>query len=179
MPQVSIGQIESLDELVRDLLTIYEQTQNECILLTDKIIKKTNEVENEVVNSQRLMEAAEEALREACRETEEAEQRLIDAQAGLSDAESALSACEASGDYDDEGNYILPNCSFEESEAATAIEEVSGAEQSLAEARDKLVLAEEKQRYMGNRLELANETLFKPAKFKNPLLSSFGLIFNT
>jgi hypothetical protein len=170
MPQISIGQVESLDELVRDLQTIYEQVEYQCNQLIIKTANKTAEAEAEEGNSRRLMEEAEDALCEARQKLEEAEQRMSDAEANLSNAESALSGCEAECAYDEEGNYIPPNCSIEESEVATAREEVSEAEQSLAEARDKLELAEEKRNLMQHRLELAHETLSKARSIQESLV---------
>jgi hypothetical protein len=59
------------------------------------------------------------------REVEVAEQEL-------QRAESALAACEASGYYDDEGNYCEPDCSSEETEVAAATERVNFAQAGLA-----------------------------------------------
>jgi hypothetical protein len=170
MPQVSIGQVEILDELVRYIQTAYEQVQERCSFMAGKVVEKTNEAEDEARDSQRFLEEAEEALREALRELEEAERRLGNAEATLSDAEGALSDCEAGGDYDEEGDYIPPSCSLEESDVAVAEEEVSEAEQSLVQTREKTVFAEEKQRLMQNRLELANETLSKARAIQESII---------
>jgi hypothetical protein len=158
MPQVSIGQAESLDELIRDLQAIYEQVQETCSILVNKAKEKADETEEEVRTSQRLLEEAEEALRSVRQELEEAERCMSDSEIQLSDAECALSVCEAGGGYDEDGNYIPPDCSLEESEVVAATTEVSVAEQALSEAREKLTLAEEKLQRMRDRLDLANET---------------------
>ncbi len=50
--------------------------------------------------------------------------QLQDAQSRLSDARAALSACEDSGYYDDDGNYVRPNCSCERAEVREAESEV-------------------------------------------------------
>jgi len=161
MPQISIGQVENLEDLVRDLKRIQEIAHEECSVMMARAEAKVTEVEEETRHSQMLLEEAENALREAQQVLEEAEQRLQEAENRLNEAEAQLSACEAGGDYDEDGNFIPPDCSWEEGAVSSAEAELSEANSACTQAREKEAEAQERQRRMQNRLELARETLSK------------------
>ena len=159
MPLISIGQVENLEDLARDLRRVRESVGEKCSLMRARAERKTAEVEGEVRNSKMLLEQAEAELREARQELEQAEQRQREAEHSLQEAESDLNQCEAGGDYDNEGNFIPPDCSWEASAVRDAQSELAQANDACMRAQEKLRQAEEKHRLMQARVERAQEAL--------------------
>lgn len=145
MAQVSVGQVENLEDLMRGLEAIREGLESAC--------------QEQIAAAERLCETAqeetqtsEEMLEQATQTEQEAQQQVQAAQSSLSSAQSALSSCKASGSYDEDGNYEPPDCSSEEAD-------VTEAEGALEEAQEALEKATEDRQTMEQRVELAKQAL--------------------
>jgi hypothetical protein len=96
---------------------------------------------------------------DAQQKLEQCQEQLLSDRDLLSSTNSSLSACEASGSYDEDNNYEPPDCLFEEAE-------VSAAESVVTEVEDAVVVAEgafeetkEHRMQMEQRNELARQCL--------------------
>ncbi|UPU37498.1 hypothetical protein M1B72_07280 [Geomonas paludis] len=96
---------------------------------------------------------------EAERRLEQAQAQLASARAQLVYATGALYACEASGSYDDEGDFQPPDCSREEGAVGAAEAAVAEAEESVAEAEAAFEATKEHRMKMEQRNELAQRCL--------------------
>lgn len=95
MSQVSVGQVENLEDLVHDLLSVREVLETAC---RDQILAaedKHNETCDEVNTSEAMLERAFEKERQAQEALEAARQHLECCQNALQTAYSALAVCSA------------------------------------------------------------------------------------
>ena len=91
MPQVSVGQVENLQDLVRGLLTIREELQSICKEQIELSEKQFTETGDEATNSQSMLHEAIRVEDAAHLVLAEAQQNLEAAESELNSAESALS----------------------------------------------------------------------------------------
>ena len=98
MSQVSIGQVETLEDLVRGLGSVREALETACREQIGAAEGKCAETQEETQNSENMLESAFQAEQEAQQMVEEAQTNLQSAENALGTAESALSALEDDSD---------------------------------------------------------------------------------
>ncbi len=140
--QVSIGQVENLEDLVRGLESVDEAVKSACQEQIAMAVNKCTEAREEAQNSRSMLEST-------CLVEQEAQQNLESAEDVLGAAESALSACEAQPS-DEDGNR--PDCSCEESDVTDSRVDVADAQAALEQA------AEDRQQ-MEQRVDCAQQAL--------------------
>ncbi|HGM4104697.1 hypothetical protein OFL75_25800 [Pseudomonas aeruginosa] len=154
MAQVSIGQVENLEDLVRDLQSVREALEAACREQIAVAEQKCAEAREEAQNSASMLESAIQQEQAATQNVDGAEQALDSSQSSLSSAESALSACLAQP-HDDDGR--CPDCSGEDSAVAEAEAAVEQAQSMLEQARAELEVAKGDRISMEQRVDLANQ----------------------
>lgn len=159
MPYVSVGQVENIGEAIAGLHTVASELETACNSLVSVAEDRLDQAQQEADNSSQLLENAIDAESEAAIRLETAEEQLASANARLDAAQSSLSICEASGFYDEFGNYIPPICYTEEAEVSNASLEVSAAESEVAIAKQELDLAKENRIRMEQRNDMAHRCL--------------------
>lgn len=132
MAQVSIGQVENLEALARELTSLRDGVNAACLAQISLAEAKCTEAREEAQASALLLEEALQRNLAATQAVEEARQELDQCAQALDAAHSALSACNAQP-HDDQG--IPPDCSDAESD-------VSSAEAGLEQAQILLTQAE-------------------------------------
>ncbi len=167
MAQVSIGQVENLEDLARGLESVREALESACREQIAAAEGKYAEAREETQNSESMLENACQAEMEAQQAVEDAQQNLESVEAALSAAVSTLSDCEAQPS-DEEGRG--PDCSGDEAAVADAQEVVTEAQKAVAETKAELEKATENRQSMEQRVECVKqalaiaETLFEQAK---------------
>jgi hypothetical protein len=156
MAQVSVGQVENLEDLIRGLESIREALETACREHTSAAERQYAEAREEAQNSERMFEEASQAEQVAYQTLAEAQQNLASAENALSAAESALLAC-AAQPPDEDGNE--PDCSGEEAAVEVAQAAVDAAQVALEEARTATEKATEDRQRMEQRVELARQAL--------------------
>jgi len=156
MPQVSIGQVENLEELAHGLLSVREALESSCREQDAVAESKCEEAREETQNSESMLECAIQQEQGTQQRLEEVRENLESANAMLSAAESALSACESQPD-DEDGES--PDCSDEESDVADAEASVEQAQAELEQAQADLELAKENRQAMERHVECAKQAL--------------------
>lgn len=178
MAQVSIGQVENLENLMRELLSVLEALESSCCKQIVVAEQKYKEVREETQNSERMLETAVQQEQSAKQEVDNAQQVLDSSQSSLASAESSLSSCLAQPNDEDE---ISPDCSGEYSSVAEAEASVEQAQSMLEQAKAALDLATENHQAMEQRVDLAKQaqamaeqTLEQAQQECNARLSSIG-----
>jgi hypothetical protein len=156
MAQVSIGQVENLEDLQRGLLSVREALESACREQIAVAENKRGEAHEEAQNSESMLESAIEQEQVVQRAVDDAQENLESSQNALSAANSALSACEAQPDDEDGAS---PDCSSEESDASDAEDAVEQANAALEQAHAGLELAKENHQAMQQRVECAKQAL--------------------
>jgi hypothetical protein len=156
MAQVSIGQVENLEELASGLLSVCEALESSCREQVSVAECKCGEARDVAQNSESMLESAIQQEHVAERAVEDAQQTLESSQSALSAAESALSACAAQPN-DEDGDS--PDCTSEESDVADAEAAVEQVQAELEQAQADLELAKENRRAMEQRIEHAKRAL--------------------
>lgn len=156
MAQVSIGQVENLDDLVRGLLSVREALESACREQIAAAESKYAEAREEAQNSESMLECAIQQEKLAQQAFEDGQQNLESSQSALSAASSALSSCETRPN-DDDGEP--PDCSSEESDVADAEDAVEQAQAKLTQAQADLEQAKVNHQSMEKRVEYAKQAL--------------------
>lgn len=156
MAQVSIGQVENLDDLIHGLESVREALENACREEIGAAERQCAETREETQRSESMLEQAIEAEQAAIQTMEEAQQNVESAENALCAAESALSACEAQPP-DEDG--VGPDCSGEDAAVSEAQTAVEAAQTALDEARSTLEKAVEDHQRMEQRVECAKQAL--------------------
>ncbi len=154
MPQVSVGQVENLEDLVRGLLCVRDVLESACreqILAAEQQCEDTRD---EATNSEGMLEEANRAEEAAHQAVIEAQQNLESAEHELSAAQSNLSACEAQPP-DEDGDD--PDCSGEEAAVAEAQAAVEAAKAALEDAEAAFEKAKENCQKFERRVERAKQ----------------------
>jgi chemotaxis protein histidine kinase CheA len=150
MRQVSVGQVENLEDLVHGLLSVREALESACREQIAAAENKCGEALEEARNSESMLESATQQEQVAQRAVEDAQQNLNSSQRALSAAFSAMSACFADRHRD---------CSSEKSDVADAKDCVEQAQAALQQAQAALELAKENRQAMEQRVERARQAL--------------------
>ena len=156
MAQVSVGQVENLEDLQHGLLSVLEALESACRKQIAVAENKSQEARKEVQNSESMLKIAIQQEQVAQQALENARQSLERSQFALCTASSALSGCEAQP-LDDDGTP--PDCSSEESEVTDAEEAVEQAQAELEQAQADLKLAQRNRQAMEQRVECATQAL--------------------
>jgi len=156
MAQVSIGQVENLEDLIRGLESVREALEIACREQVAATERQCAEAREETQNSGSMLEQASQAEQAAHQALAEAQQNLESAENALGSAESALSACEARWP-DEDGQE--PDCSDEESAVAEAQAAVDAAQAAVEEAKTATEKAAENRQRMEQRVERAKQAL--------------------
>ncbi len=154
MALVSIGQVENLEDLVRDLHTVYEALETSCCAQIALAERKSEDAHNALQHSEGLLDEAIQQELEASQTSEDAQQAVDTAYASLDAAESSLSSCMAQP-LDEDGSS--PDCSWEHDCAHQARAEVDQACNALEQARADLERAMKNRMAMEHRLEMTRQ----------------------
>jgi hypothetical protein len=156
MAQVSIGQVENLEDLARGLESVREALESACREQIAAAEGKCAEVQDETENSKRMLESACQAEQEMEQASEDAQQDLESTKDALSAAKSALSSCKAEPP-DKDGNR--PSCSGEEGGVKGAQGAVKGAQEAVEKTQTACEKAKENHQQMEQRVEFAMQAL--------------------
>jgi len=154
MAQVSIGQVENLEDLVRGLQSMRETLDAACREQIAVVEQKYTETCKEAQHSAHLLENATQQELAATQAVGDAGQALASSQSSLSSAESSLSSCLAQPP-DDEGRD--PDCGSEYAAVTEASAAVEQAQSMLEQAQESLAEATENRMAMEQRVELAKQ----------------------
>lgn len=132
MALVSIGQVENLEDLVRDLQAIHVALELSCRAQVALAEHKYEDARNASQHSEGLLDNAIQLELDASQASEDARQAVDTAYASLDAAESSLSSCIAQPLAEDGSN---PDCSWEQDCAEQARAEVDQACNALEQAR--------------------------------------------
>ena len=156
MAQVSIGQVENLEDLARGLESVREALESACREQIAIAENKYGEAREEAQTSESMLESATQQEQAAQQAFENTQQNLESSQRALSAANSAMSGCEAQSV---DGDGETPDCSSEESDVADAEDAVEQAQAALEQAQPALELAKENHQAMEKRVECARQAL--------------------
>jgi exonuclease VII small subunit len=156
MAQVSIGQVENLEDLIRGLESVRESLETACRAQVAVAERQCAEAREETRNSESMLEQSAQAEQSAQQALAEAQQTLASAENALSAAQSALSVCEAQPP-DEDGRE--PNCSGEEADVANAESAFHEAQAAVETAQMELDNAVENRQRMEHRLDLSKQAL--------------------
>lgn len=154
MAQVSIGQVENLEDLVRGLQSVHEALETACREQIAVAQQKCAEAREEAQNSVFMLEISTQQEQVAQQKVGGAEQMLDSAQNSLASAQSSLSSC-LSQPPDDEGR--CPDCSGEDSAVSEAKASVDQAQSMLEQAKEELEVATGNRISMEMRVDLAKQ----------------------
>ena len=156
MVQVSIGQVENLEDLARGLESVREALESACREQIAAAEGKCAEVQDETENSKRMLESACQAEQEMQQASEDAQQDLESTKNALRAAKFSLSSCK--GQQDDKDG-TPPDCSSEESEVEDAQGAVASAQGAVAKTQAACDNAKENHQQMKQRVEFAKQAL--------------------
>ena len=156
MAQVSIGQVENLEDLARGLESVREALESACREQIAAAEGKCAEVQDETENSKRMLESACQAEQEMQQASEDAQQDLESTKNALSAAKSALSSCKAQPP-DKDGRRR--NCSGQTTAVASAQGAVASAQGAVAKTQAACDNAKENHQQMKQRVEFVKQAL--------------------
>jgi hypothetical protein len=154
--QVSIGQVENLEDLIRGLESVREALENACREEIGAAESQCAEAREETQSSEGMLAHAIAVEQAAIQTMEEAQQNVESAENALCTAESAFSACEAQPP-DEDG--VGSDCSGEAVAVLEAQTAAEAAQTALNEARSTLEKAVEDRQRMEQRVECAKQAL--------------------
>ena len=154
MAQVSIGQVENLEDLMRGLRSVGEGLDAACRRQIASAESKWEESRDEVQTSEGMLDRATQQEQAAQQVVVAAQQHLGTSLSALSAAEAALGACNA-GPRDEDGTR--PECSGEEGAVDCAQGAVDLAQEGLAQAQAALEQATANRQAMEQRVGSARQ----------------------
>jgi len=154
MAQVSIGQVENLEELLHGLLSVRESLESACREQIGTGEGKLCAAREETETSGRMLDGAAQLEQAAQQALGNAQSHLQSCQAALSAARAALSSCQSRGPdrYGDP-----PDCSGEESAVSSAEADTEAAQGELAQAQADFEQAKGNRQAMEQRNEYARQ----------------------
>jgi hypothetical protein len=163
MPQVSVADVENLEEAIGNIATSNEAMSAVAQELLHRLAVVADDVNDEVANSSAMLASAvqEEMARQS--ELAAAHIALAAAQAELASAYARLGACEAQGP-DEHGHP--PNCSSEASAVASAGASVAAATAAVTQATQAYESAKEHRMLMEQRNEIAQRAASQTAQLE-------------
>ena len=154
MAQVSIGQVENLEDLARGLQSVREALESACREQISFAELKYTEAREEARNSANMLVWAIQQEHAAKQNFDAAEQALDSSQSSLSSAQSSLSSC-LTQPKDDDGR--CPDCSGEYSAVAEAEAALEQAQRMLEQALAEFEVATGNRISMEQRVDLAKQ----------------------
>ena len=154
MAQVSIGQVENLEDLARGLQAVREALETSCREQIAVAERQCEEAREEAQNSASMLESAVQQGQAAKQEVDSAQQVLDSSQSSHGSAQSSLSSC-LSQPNDEE--RTSPDCTNEYSTVADAKAAVEQAQSMLEQAITALELASENRQTMEQRADLVKQ----------------------
>lgn len=154
MAQVSIGQVENLEELLQGLLSVREQLESACREQIGTAESTLCAAREEVATSGQMLDLAAQLEQAAQQAVTDAQSKAQSCQAVVSFAQSALSSCQ-SQPADERG--IGPSCGGEESAVASAEADVEASLAELPQAHAALEEASGGRHAMERRVESARQ----------------------
>jgi hypothetical protein len=154
--QVSIGQVENLEDLIRGLEYVREALEAACQEQIAAAECQCAETREETQNSENILERALQAEMGAQVAATDADRNLAAAETYLSAAASALSACEAQPP-DDDGSG--PDCTGEDADVVEAQSVVQETQAAVEAAHAELEKATVDRQRMEKRVEWAKQAL--------------------
>ena len=128
MVQVSIGQVENLEDLVRGLQSVRESLEPACHEQIAISQQKYTEAHEGAQSSTSMLESSIQQEQAVKQEVDSAEQTRDSSQSSLSFAQSSLSSCLAQPSNDD---GCCPDCPGEDAAVAEAEAAVEAAQRML------------------------------------------------
>lgn len=153
--QVSVGNVENLEDAVRDLNSIAEQLDALCEAKSANLAQKVTETTTISGQCSQELADAVKAEAQASEAVSAAEAALAEAEAALATAESELAAAAANVSYDDEGEEIPLDTSAEEAAVAEAEAQVNACQMALEQRQSELEEKKEARMLAEQRSELA------------------------
>lgn len=172
--QVSVGNVENLEDAVRDMNSIAEQLDSACEAKAVNLLQKV--AETTAISgqcSQNLAEAFKAEAR-AIEARSAAEAALDAAEAELASAKAELAAAEANVSYDDEGGEIPPDTSAEEAAVAEAEAQVNDCQAVLGQRQTELEEKKEARMLAERRSELAFQSQIAAQKVSETATQAFA-----
>jgi hypothetical protein len=154
MAQVSIGQVENLEDLVGGLQSVREALGTACSQQISAAEQNHQVACEEARRSEGMLESAVQHELTATQAVEDAQQALDSRHSALVSARSTLSSCLA---YSETKDGSFPDCCNEYSSVAEEDAAVEQAEDVLAQARTKLTLSKENHQLMEQRVDLVRQ----------------------
>ena len=156
MSGVSVGQVENLEDLLHGLLSMREDLECACREQIAIAGQKNEEAQEELQNSEGLLEETIQNELVANSAVEKALETLDNCQSALNAAQSALSDCDSQTDDEDGGSS---DCSDEESDVSDAEDDLEQAQEELEQSQAKSELARENHQVMEQRVECAKQAV--------------------
>jgi len=154
MALVSIGQVENLEDLVRDLQAVHEALESSCRAQIALAERTYEGAENASQLSEDLLDDAIQQELSTSQASEDAQRAVDTAYASLDAAEASLSSCAAQPVFEDGAS---PDCSWEHDRTVEARAEVDQACNALEQTRADLETAMENRMAMERRLEMTRQ----------------------
>jgi hypothetical protein len=154
MAQVSIGQVENLEDLVRGLESVREALGTACSQQITAAEQKHQTAHEETRHSENMLESAIQQELAANQAVEDAQQALESSRSTLASAQSSLSSCLSHPGTEDGS---VPDCSSEYASVADADAAVEQAQGMLARARADLALTTQNRQSMEQRVDLVRQ----------------------
>lgn len=154
MAQVSIGQVENLEDLLRGLYSVRASLEVACHAQVAGAALTCQEARDETSRSETMLEQALQQEQAAQQAVEDAEQTLDACEHALDGAESALSACLAYPVAEDEA---APDCTSDHAAVAHAQATVEQARSALAQTKAEFERATAHRQSMEQRADLVKQ----------------------
>lgn len=164
--QISVGNVENLEDAVRDLNSISEQLDDLCEAKGANLLQKVAEITD--ISSQCSQELADAVKAEA-----HAMEAVAAAEAALTSAESELAAAKSNVSYDDNGEEIPPDTSAEEAAVAEAEAHFNESQSVLEQRQSELEEKKEARMLAERRSELASQCQMAAQKVSETAMQAF------
>lgn len=154
MAQVSIGQVENLEDLLRGLHSVREALAAACHQQVAVAQQKYQEAREETERSASMIESAVQQEQAAGQAVDDAWQACDGSQRALASAESSLSTCRAQPKAEDGARA---DCSREYAAVARAEAAVEQSQSALEQAKAEFELATQHRQSMEQRMDLVKQ----------------------
>ncbi|CAB3910108.1 hypothetical protein LMG26846_04965 [Achromobacter insuavis] len=154
MAQVSIGQVENLEDLLHGLQSVRQAMAGACHEQIAAAAQKLQDAREEAERSESMLERAVQQEQAASQAVDDAQQTLEGRRYALSAAESSLSSCLAQPVAEED---YAPDCAGEYAAVTEAHADVEQGDCALAQAKAAFELATENRQSMEQRVDLVRQ----------------------
>ncbi|MBU0684579.1 MAG: hypothetical protein KJ653_01845, partial [Candidatus Thermoplasmatota archaeon] len=172
MPQVSVGQVENIEDACDGMTRGCEEISGGVEGLLSHIVEKVAEVSEEERQSSTMLETAAQEELMTARALQEALSQVAAARADLEAARAAMSSCESQACSEDGSP---PDCSSEAWAVDSAEAGVSAAEANAEQTADEHQSAKEHRMHMEQRLELTHRAALRVAHLEEAVQAESAL----